>query len=141
MASDLAVGGGEGLDVVQLVIAAFLQRHDAGVQELVSAGELGQVPPDDGLAQRMLEDAGRHLATATVAASSGDLPGAYQLAYDALRKRAASLLEAQETMAARIVAEYAIYSTPGPGVPLAAWTHDHHNRGSCPACRGAWLVH
>lgn len=65
------------------------------VRELVSTGELGEVPPDGGLARRMLEDARRHLATAATAASSGDLPGAYQLAYDALRKSAASLLEAQ----------------------------------------------
>ena len=65
------------------------------IQELVRAGELGQVSPDTGLAQRMLADAGRHLATAAAAESTGDLPGAYQLAYDALRKSAASLLEAQ----------------------------------------------
>jgi hypothetical protein len=65
------------------------------VQELISAGELGQVPPDTRLARRMLADAGRHLATAAAAQSTADLPGAYQLAYDALRKSAASLLEAQ----------------------------------------------
>jgi HEPN domain-containing protein len=65
------------------------------IRDLISAGELGQVPPDTRLARRMLADAGRHLATAAVAESTGDLPGAYQLAYDALRKSAASLLEAQ----------------------------------------------
>jgi len=65
------------------------------IRELISAGELGQVPPDTGLARRMLADAARHLATAAAAESTGDLPGAYQLAYDALRKSAASLLEAQ----------------------------------------------
>jgi HEPN domain-containing protein len=65
------------------------------IQELINAGELGQVPPDTGLARRMLADAGRHLATAATAQSTGDLSGAYQLAYDALRKSAASLLEAQ----------------------------------------------
>jgi HEPN domain-containing protein len=65
------------------------------IQQLVEAGELGQVPPDSGLAQRMLADARRHLATAVAAESSGDLSGAYQLAYDALRKSSASLLEAQ----------------------------------------------
>lgn len=65
------------------------------IQELISAGELGQVPSDTRLARRMLADAGRHLATAAAAQSTGDLPGAYQLAYDALRKSAASLLEAQ----------------------------------------------
>jgi hypothetical protein len=47
------------------------------IQELVSAGELGQVPPDNGLARRMLADAGRHLATTAAAESSGDLSGAY----------------------------------------------------------------
>jgi hypothetical protein len=65
------------------------------IQELISAGELGQVPPDTGLARRMLADAGRHLVTTVAAESTGDLAGAYQLAYDALRKSAASLLEAQ----------------------------------------------
>jgi hypothetical protein len=65
------------------------------IRELISAGELAQVSPDTRLAQRMLADAGRHLATAAAAESTGDLPGAYQLAYDALRKSAASLLEAQ----------------------------------------------
>jgi HEPN domain-containing protein len=65
------------------------------IQELIDAGELGQVSPDNELAQRMLSDAGRHLATAAAAEATGDLSGAYQLAYDALRKSTASLLEAQ----------------------------------------------
>jgi len=39
------------------------------IRELLSAGELGQVPPDGGLARRMLADAGRHLATAAAAAN------------------------------------------------------------------------
>jgi hypothetical protein len=65
------------------------------IRELINRGELGQVPPDTGLARRMLADAGRHLATAAAAESTGDLAGAYQLAYDALRKSAAGLLEAQ----------------------------------------------
>lgn len=65
------------------------------IAELIAGGELGQVPPDTGLARRMLADARRHLATAAAAESAGDLPGAYQLAYDALRKSAASLLEAR----------------------------------------------
>jgi HEPN domain-containing protein len=65
------------------------------IQELIDAGELGLVSPDNELAQRMLSDAGRHLATAVAAEATGDLSGAYQLAYDALRKSTASLLEAQ----------------------------------------------
>ena len=65
------------------------------IRELINAGELGQVAPDTELARRMLADARRHLATAAAAEPAGDLSGAYQLAYDALRKSAASLLEAQ----------------------------------------------
>lgn len=65
------------------------------IQELLTAGELAEVPPDSGLARRMLEDAKRHLATAQTAERTEDLSGAFQLAYDALRKSAASLLEAQ----------------------------------------------
>jgi hypothetical protein len=65
------------------------------VQALVDAGELDRVTPDLAIARRMLEDAARHLATAAAAKQAGDLSGAYQLAYDALRKSAASLLEAQ----------------------------------------------
>jgi hypothetical protein len=65
------------------------------VRELVDAGEVDRVTPDLTIARRMLEDAGRHLATASAAKVAGDLSGAYQLAYDALRKSAASLLEAQ----------------------------------------------
>jgi hypothetical protein len=71
------------------------ETGSARVRELVDAGEMGQVSPDEGLARRMLEDARRHLTTAAGAQSTGDLPGAYQLAYDALRKSAASLLEVQ----------------------------------------------
>jgi hypothetical protein len=65
------------------------------VQSLIDAGELDRVTPDLAIARRMLEDAARHLATAAAARQAGDLSGAYQLAYDALRKSAASLLEAQ----------------------------------------------
>jgi hypothetical protein len=65
------------------------------VHELIDAGEVDRVTPDLTIARRMLEDAGRHLATAFTAKLAGDLSGAYQLAYDALRKSAASLLEAQ----------------------------------------------
>jgi hypothetical protein len=75
-------------------------RHDLGtgkerVRQLVDDGEVEQVAVDMEVARRMLADAGRHLATAATAESGGDLAGAYQLAYDALRKSAASLLAAQ----------------------------------------------
>ena len=65
------------------------------VQELIDAGEVDRVMPDPQIARRMLEDAARHLATVSAAKQAGDLSGGYQVAYDALRKSAASLLEAQ----------------------------------------------
>jgi hypothetical protein len=65
------------------------------VRELIEATEVDRVTADLAIARRMLEDAGRHLITASQAKVAGDLSGAYQLAYDALRKSAASMLEAQ----------------------------------------------
>jgi HEPN domain-containing protein len=65
------------------------------VQELLDEGGLERNAPDVGIARHMLDDAIRHLSTASAALSMGDRSGAYQLAYDALRKSAASLLEAQ----------------------------------------------
>lgn len=72
--------------------------HDK-IAELLPAAELEQITADLRVAQLLLDDAGRHLATAATALSSGDLSGAYQLAYDALRKSAASLLAAQSLRA------------------------------------------
>jgi hypothetical protein len=69
------------------------------IAELLAAAELQQVTADHRIAQLLLDDAGRHVATAAAALSSGDLSGAYQLAYDALRKSAASLLTAQRLRA------------------------------------------
>jgi uncharacterized protein (UPF0332 family) len=65
------------------------------IAELLEAAELQPVTADLRVAQLLLDDAGRHLATAAIALSSSDLSGAYQLAYDALRKSAASLLAVQ----------------------------------------------
>lgn len=65
------------------------------VQQLIDDGEIEQVTPDIAVARRLLADAGRHLSTASAAKAAGDMSGAYQLAYDAFRKSAASLLEAQ----------------------------------------------
>lgn len=65
------------------------------IADLLQAAELERVTADRSIAERLLGDASRHLATATAASSSGDLSGAYQLAYDAFRKSAASLLAVQ----------------------------------------------
>jgi len=61
------------------------------IGELLDAKELEQVTADERIARLLLDDASRHLATAASALSSEDLSGAHQLAYDALRKSAASL--------------------------------------------------
>ncbi len=71
------------------------QPGHARVAELVDARELEQVTADPAVVQLLLDDAGRHLATAATACAAGDFSGGYQLAYDALRKSAASLLAAQ----------------------------------------------
>jgi hypothetical protein len=65
------------------------------IAELLQTGELERVVADDGVAHYLLDDSSRHLTTAKAAAFSGDLSGAYQLAYDALRKSGASLLAVQ----------------------------------------------
>ena len=65
------------------------------IEELLAHGELERVTAGDAVTDRLLDDARRHLATADAALKSGDLAGAYQLAYDGFRKSAASLLAAQ----------------------------------------------
>jgi uncharacterized protein (UPF0332 family) len=65
------------------------------IEELLDAGELDRVTPNDDLAQALIRDAGRHLHTAAAGVAAGDLSGAYQLAYDALRKSGAALLVVQ----------------------------------------------
>jgi hypothetical protein len=65
------------------------------IRQLIDSGELERVAPDPAVAVRLLTDAGKHLTTATAAVADTDLSGAYQLAYDALRKSAAALLAVQ----------------------------------------------
>jgi hypothetical protein len=65
------------------------------IQTLLAAGEPERVAPDDRVPQRLLADAGRHLAAAAAGLDADDFAGAYQLAYDALRKSAAALLAVQ----------------------------------------------
>jgi hypothetical protein len=67
----------------------------ARVEQLLAAGELERVTPDPTVARRLLTDTAKHLDTATTAIDGEDQSGAYQLAYDALRKSAAALLAVQ----------------------------------------------
>lgn len=89
---------------------------------LLQAAELERVTADRGIAERLLGNASRHLATAAAASSSGDLSGAYQLAYDAFRKSAASLLAVQGLRATsrggHIAIQEAVLAQFGSTVPV-----------------------
>lgn len=65
------------------------------VERLLTAGELELVTPDEATARRLISNATKHLGTSAAALETDDLAGAYQLAYDALRKSAAALLAVQ----------------------------------------------
>jgi hypothetical protein len=67
------------------------ERGREVVERLLDEGEVDLVVPSVELAERLLDDAARHLASArSIAASDPD--GAYQLAYDAPRKACPALL-------------------------------------------------
>lgn len=54
--------------------------------ELVMSGDLRQVPVDPDACREMVTQARRHVGTATFGRDTGDLEGAFQLAYDGCRK-------------------------------------------------------
>lgn len=64
------------------------------VSRLIADGEIEQVRPDQDLADLLMDDAERHLATSALV-SEADPAGAYQLAYDAARKACSALLAVQ----------------------------------------------
>ncbi len=108
-------------------------RHD--VTTLLSKGELELVAPDTDLAVRLLADSARHIETARCAAELADLTGAYQLAYDALRKAAAALLAVQGLRATSRGGHIAIQDTVraqfgGPGSPFRSFGRIRRNRNS-----------
>lgn len=70
------------------------QRGKTVVEGLLENGELQVVVPSPELADRLMDDATRHLASARAIAAS-DPNGAYQLAYDAARKACSALLAPQ----------------------------------------------
>ena len=65
------------------------------IRQLVDERALEPVQPGGDLADHLLEEARQHLASAQVVLDVGDHTGAYQLAYDALRKTAVALLAVQ----------------------------------------------
>ncbi len=64
------------------------------VLRLLGEREVEQVPPDRDLADLLMDDARRHLASATRLAND-DPAGAFQMAYDAARKACSALLTVQ----------------------------------------------
>lgn len=72
----------------------------AEIERLLAASELERVVPNDELAGRLLSQATDHLRTAATAAAQ-DTTGAYQLAYDAMRKACSATLAQQGLRATR----------------------------------------
>lgn len=94
------------------------------IEGLLETGELERVTSDEALARRLVSDASRHLETAASARSIGDLAGAYQVAYDALRKSAAALLAVQGLRATSRGGHVAIQDAAGAqfGASVRAFT-------------------
>lgn len=90
------------------------------VRELIDQGELEEVEPSVEIARRLLADAEQHVTSARTIADTGDLTGAYQLAYDALRKAGASLLAVQglraTTRGGHIAVQHAVIAQFGNGI-------------------------
>ncbi len=105
------------------------------VTTLLANGEIERVAADVGLASRLLADSARHIESARSAAALGDLTGAYQLAYDALRKAAAGLLAVQGLRATSRGGHVAIQDAiraqfGGPGSPFRSYGRIRRNRNS-----------
>lgn len=67
---------------------------ESDVLRLLRERDVEQVPPDSDLADLLMDDARRHLASATRLADD-DPAGAFQMAYDAARKACSALLAVQ----------------------------------------------
>ena len=105
------------------------------IADLLASGELESVAPDTELAARLLADSKRHLEAARSAVGLGDLTGAYQLAYDALRKAAAALLAVQGLRATSRGGHIAIQDAVqaqfgGPGSPFPSFGRIRRSRNS-----------
>lgn len=70
------------------------KQGEAEIDVLIAKGQLGEVKADRGLADLMLAEARRHLASSE-ATTDTDPTGSFALAYDAGRKALASILENQ----------------------------------------------
>ena len=66
------------------------------IDDLIQRGSVQRVPIDIRAVDRLMRDATQHLDTASAALESGDLAGAFQLAYDAARKSLTALALSRE---------------------------------------------
>jgi hypothetical protein len=102
------------------------ERGRARIEALLAAGEVERVTPNDGHAQRLLDEAGDHLEAITRVVDV-DPPGALQLAYDAARKAAIALLAVQglrpTTKGGHIAGQDAVVAQFGGREGMAAFTH------------------
>ena len=69
-------------------------RGVAEIEALLASGEMERIPHNPRLVETLINDASKHLTSATHIASE-DPTGAYELAYDAMRKAAVALLAEQ----------------------------------------------
>jgi hypothetical protein len=70
------------------------QKGRSEIEQLLANGDLDSVQPSGDLADRLLDEASAHIATAQSAAGE-DPTGALQITHDAARKAAIALLAAQ----------------------------------------------
>lgn len=71
-----------------------MERGRATIEKLIGNGGLEPVKASIELSELLMDDAGKHLVSARLIASS-DPTGAYQLAHDAARKACSALLASQ----------------------------------------------
>ncbi|CAN5515824.1 hypothetical protein BH09ACT8_BH09ACT8_52980 [soil metagenome] len=79
------------------------------VEALIVAKEIERVHPDRDAADRLLDEARSHLASAALIADS-DAAGAYSLVYDAARKALAAVLENEGLRATSRGGHIAVYN-------------------------------
>ncbi|MEV0384127.1 hypothetical protein [Nonomuraea sp. NPDC050643] len=84
------------------------EQGRATVEGMLGRGELERVAASRAQAEAMLDQAGRHVATARLAMDSDPI-GAYQLLYDAARKSLGAILENQGLRASSRGGHIAVY--------------------------------
>lgn len=84
------------------------QQGRARIEQLLAAGELQRIHPSRPQADRLIEQARAHLASAA-AICDDDPPGGYALTYDAARKALTAVLENQGLRPTTLGGHVAVY--------------------------------